>query len=175
MVIDEVMYHPATELGEEYIELYNPTASRIYLADVDGAWRLDGGVDYTFGTSTSVAPGGRLVVVGFDPAIETDRLDAFIAAYSAGPPATAVDIAGPWSGNLSNGGERLALKRPQAPDLPGDAISWIIVDEVIYADVPPWPESADGAGDVLQRIQGELHLSGNDPGNWRAAAPSPGR
>ena len=170
MVINEFMYHPATELEEEYIELYNPTASPIYLADVDGAWRLDGGVDYTFGMDTSVAAGGRLIVVGFDPAVETDRLDAFIAAYSA----AAVAIAGPWSGNLSNSGERLALKRPQAPDLPGDPISWIIVDEVIYADVPPWPESADGAGDVLQRIQPELHLSGNDPGNWRAAAPSPG-
>ncbi|MHC4170503.1 MAG: hypothetical protein ACYSWQ_26480, partial [Planctomycetota bacterium] len=106
-----------------------------------------------------------------DPAAEPDRLAAFIAAYDA----PGADVVGPWSGNLSNSSERLALKKPQTPDLPGDPISWVIADEVIYADVTPWPASADGAGDVLQRLQPELHLSGNDPGNWREATPSPGR
>jgi len=171
IVINEIMYHPTDDIDLEYVELYNPAASRIHLEDVDGSWRLDGAVDYTFGPNASIASGGKLVVVGFDPALDSEQLDIFIAVYDA----PGAHIVGPWSGNLSNGGERLALKRPQAPDLPGNPISWVILDEVVYADVPPWPASADGTGDTLQRIWPESGLSGNDPSNWQAAAPSPGR
>ncbi len=170
IVVNEIMYHPADDIDIEYIELYNPMDSLIHLGDADGLWRLDGAVDYTFPADTLIDAGSRLVVVGFDPIIDKDLLSAFVAAYDGADG----DIVGPWSGNLSNGGERLALERPGPPDETGNPTSWIIVDEVIYADVPPWPASADGAGDTLQRIQPELHLSGNDPGNWRAATPTPG-
>jgi hypothetical protein len=173
VVIDELMYHPV-EFNEEYIELYNPTAARIYLENAEGTWRLDGAVDYTFGASTSIRSRGRLIVVGFDPAVETSRLDAFIALYNTRSLTPGVDIFGPWSGNLSNSGERLALKRPLAPDQPGQSVCWVIVDEVIYADVPPWPETAEGTGEVLQRILADEYHSGNDPENWQVASPTPG-
>ena len=174
IMIDELMYNPANENDAEYIELYNPTANRIYLENPEGPWRLDGAVDFTFVNNTSIPAGGRLIVVGFDPYADTGLLAAFVTAYNTGPLTAGVDITGPWAGSLSNAGERLAIEMPQAADLPGDPVSWVIADEVIYADVSPWPETADGTGEVLQRIFADQYHSGNDPDNWQAASPTPG-
>jgi hypothetical protein len=173
IVIDEIMYHPANDTDAEYIEIYNPTTSRIYLVNPDGPWRLDGAVDYTFEGNTSIAAGSRLIVVGFDPYNETDLLAAFIAVYNTKSLTAGVDITGPWTGNLSNASERLALEMPQTPDVPDDPVSWVIVDEVIYADISPWPKTPDGDGDVLQRISADQYHSGNDPDNWQASSPTP--
>jgi hypothetical protein len=179
VVIDELMYHPAdanlSALGGcEYIELYNPTSSRVTLENAEGAWRLDGGVDYTFPSDTSISSYGRLIVVGFDPYAETSRLDAFMSAYSTGSLTAGEDILGPWSGNLSNAGERVALEKPLRSDQPGDLSLWVIVDEVIYGDYAPWPEAADGEGDSLHRIRASGSYCGNDPENWRSDEPTPG-
>ena len=174
IVIDEIMYHPANDTDQEYIELFNFTADLIYLENSEGPWRLDGAVDYTFESNTSIAAGGRIIIVGFDPTADTAQLNAFTTAYNTGPLTAGVDIVGPWSGNLSNSGERLALKMPQAPDSPGDPATWVNVDEVIYSDVSPWPTDADGTGAALQRIHAEKYHSGNDPEIWQAAPPNPG-
>ncbi|MEN6307538.1 MAG: hypothetical protein ABFD91_07255, partial [Anaerohalosphaeraceae bacterium] len=88
-----------------------------------------------------------------------------------------VNIFGPYSGALVNSGERLALVKPQDSDDPADptAISWIIVDECIYADGSPWPTEPDGTGEVLLRLNAsDPAASGNEPANWDNAAPSPG-
>jgi len=174
VMIDELMYHPANETDAEYIELYNPTASRIYLENSAGSWHLGGAVDFTFKGNTSIRSRGRLIVVGFDPYAEAGLLAAFIAAYNTGPLTAGVDITGPWAGSLSNAGERLAIEMPEAADLPGEPVSWVIADEVIYADVSPWPQTADGTGEVLQRIFADQYHSGNDPDDWQAASPTPG-
>jgi len=58
-------------------------------------------------------------------------------------------------------------------DLADFVTSWAVVDEVIYFDKAPWTPEPDGTGRVLQRIS--IHRSGNDPGNWQAADPTPGR
>ncbi|UCG58997.1 MAG: lamin tail domain-containing protein, partial [Phycisphaerales bacterium] len=172
--IHELMYHPV-DPNEEYVELHNPTAWAISLQNDAGQWRLDGGVEYVFPAGLSIPADGRLLVVGFDPQAEPERLAGFSAAYDTGALTPGVDIVGPWSGALSNRGERVALEKPEMPDQPGDSASWVIVDEVIYADVAPWPEPADGNGETLQRVHTDQYHSGNAPANWRSATPSPGR
>jgi hypothetical protein len=174
LAMDEIMYHPV-DVNDEYIELYNPTNEPIALDGPEGPWRLDGAVTYRFAPGRSVPAGGRLVIVGFDPVIDLSRGAAFAAAYGAGQLTADVDMVGPWSGSLSNRGERISLQKPQPGRPDGDAVVWAVVDEVVYGDVAPWPPQADGLGDALQRISADAAASGLDPANWRAAPPTPGR
>ncbi len=170
VVLSEFMPHPqdleggGNNLQDEFVELYNPLAVTVALANVTGAWRLDGEVSYVFSNGAVLAPGQRQVIVGFDPQAETNTLQAFRDRYDLG--AGPVAILGPWDGQLDNAGGRLALERPQAGDWPGDPINWVIVDEAIYFDRDPWTPLADGTGRSLQRI--DMEDSGNDPVNWFA-------
>ena len=81
------------------------------------------------------------------------------------------------SGSLGNGGDDLQLYSPVTKS------TYSLVDQVRYSDGShgsdfrdgrdPWPTASDGAGLALGRIS--LTGPGNDPGNWRAVEPSPGR
>jgi hypothetical protein len=177
IVISEIMFHPppldaitTDNLADEFIELFNTAATPVALFDTNGVWRLDGGVTFQFPPNIALAVGARLLVVSFDPA-DASALAAFRTRYGLEPGVT--QILGPYQGRLSNSSERLALERPQFPDLPGEPYSWIIVDELTYADQSPWPSQADGTGLSLHRL--DIPRSGNDPSNWQAAAPTPGR
>jgi hypothetical protein len=154
---------------DEYIEIFNPTAGTVSLFNTNGTWRLDGGATLDFPANTTLPAGGLLLLVNFDPATGTN-LAHFRSRYGLTNPA--VPILGPYSGKLGNRSDRLALERPQFPDLPGDDYSWVIVDEVIYGNQNPWPAAANAAGSALHRLA--PGQSGNDPANWTAAAPSPG-
>ena len=50
-------------------------------------------------------------------------------------------------------------------------IPHVVVDEVVYDDVAPWPD-ADGSGQSLQRD--DLDASGSLAVNWVADTPTPG-
>jgi len=171
VAISQIMYHPdETTTNEEYIELYNPTASAVNLYNATGTWRLNDGVTYTFPASISIPAGGHIVVIGFNPVVETTRLAAFNTAYGCSLVANST-IFGPWTGALSNSSERIALQTPQEAD---PEIWWIDVDEVIYGDYTPWPTEPDGTGTALGRVSFSASVSGNDPANWDSVTPSPG-
>ena len=173
IVINELMYHAPTLAGgipsAEYIELVNPTDGDVNLWNDGGPWRLDGGVEYLFPENTVIPAGGTLLVADFDPS------NAYYSAlfhedYSV--PGDSVQILGPYNGQLSDGGERIALERALPPETPDGGNSWVIIDEVIYFDRAPFPLESDGDGQSLHRQS--LTLSGNDPANWISDAPSPG-
>ena len=86
--------------------------------------------------------------------------DRFRAEHNL-PPET--PVVGPFNGKLSNGGERLALRLPQPPELDG-YVPYVDVDVVEYGISAPWPTAEEGM--ALQRI--EIGAYGNDPANWRA-------
>ena len=175
IVVGEIMYHPP-DTGpndntlDEYLELFNPTTGAVNFFNTNGAWRIDGGVSYTFPADTTLEAGGHMLIVNFDPA-DSMALTMFRDKY--GMTNSAVAFFGPYSGKLGNRSDRIAIEKPQYPDLPGDPYSWVIVDEVIYGNQTPWPTAANGAGASLQRTS--ISGSGNNPGSWAAAFPTPGR
>lgn len=163
VVINEIHYHPPTG-GVEFLELANLTDQPVPLYDPafpTNRWKLDG-VGFTFPSGATLPARGLLLLVASDPA-------AFRAQYAV---PTNVPIYGPYSGNLQNDGELLRLQHPGPPETNG-VVPLISTEEVRYRDKSPWPAAADGSGASLQRINGPAY--GNDPANWFAAAPSPGR
>ena len=60
-----------------------------------------------------------------------------------------------------------------APHPDAGFVPYILVEQVNYLDDAPWPSSADGGGDSLQRKHPAEY--GDDPVNWTAEAPTAGR
>jgi hypothetical protein len=181
VVISEIMYHPPDvagddNVGAEFIELHNAGPTNVSLfdpANPANAWRLRDAVDFDFPANTVILAGGRLLVVSFDPTTNAAALTAFRSQYGL---TNTVLVVGPYRGKLANNGESLRLLRPDTPRQPPtpDAgfVPYVLVEQVDYADAAPWPASADGFGDSLQRVSGSLY--GNEPANWLAAAADPG-
>lgn len=184
MVISEIFYHPPGWFRhgvardnrlDEFIELQNITDDPVPLYDVarpTNTWRLREAVSFEFPSGAVVPEGGRILVVGFDPA-DTLKLDGFRARN--GVPA-GVPIYGPFRGHLDNSHAVVELCRPDRPEPPGPPHFGLVpyprVEHVHYTDFAPWPVAADGVGPSLQRVLSSAY--GNDPVNWIAALPTPG-
>lgn len=160
IVINEIMYHPASNLpGDEYIELHNKGPHQIDL----GGWRFTAGVNYTFPSPTPL-PAGGYVVIAANPS-------AFTATYGS-----VSLLRGPWTGSLADGGETIRLQHPDAASADG----FSEVDQLDYGDDGDWGlrraetltgetgwnwfARHDGFGDSLELINPAL--SGNNGQNW---------
>ena len=182
VIISEIQYHPRDLAGgadndlDEFIELRNLTGAPVSLFNPlagGSPWRLRDAVDYTFPPGTTLQARETVLVVGFDPATNAAALSAFREAY--GP--VAVRLFGPWSGKLDNSSESIELVKPDnpvsEPGLDFGYVPSILVERVEYSERFPWPEDADGSGFSLMRDVGEDY--GDDPLNWFAWFPTPGR
>jgi len=181
IVINEIMYNPSWPVGGsytndqyEYIELHNISAEPVtlYRYDKGQPWKFTDGIDFTFPEDVPVTiPAGGYLLVVKEP-------EAFMWRY---PTVPVEKILGPYSGKLSNAGERLELSMPGDVDEFGTRY-YIRVDRVSYSDgfhpedcpggVDLWPTETNGGGKSLTRKTGADY--GNDPDNWTASAPSPG-
>lgn len=174
LVLNEIMYHPPTLLSSgsivldpEYIEIRNISNQSVNMFKDFGAdgihpWTITGGIDFSFSTSTMIPKHGYLIVVNFDPAVDTVKLDLFRNKYGL-PPTT--PIVGPFTGSLSNFSDTVRLRMPDTPE-PG-LVPAVAVDEVAYVDFGAWPTAADGLGASLERID-SFNVPGDVPSNWGA-------
>jgi hypothetical protein len=150
VVISEFMYHPP-DIGEppvnntvhEYIELHNITDAPVKLYDAgnpENTWKITSAVDFTFPADVTIPADGYILIIG------TSDVDGFRIKYGL---VDEIPIYGPWVGSLSNSGESIRLKKPDAPD--GLVVPYILVDRVDYTDSDPWPTGPDGNGYSLER------------------------
>jgi hypothetical protein len=145
--ITELMYHASSGNNYDYVEFYNVGETSLNLAGV----RLSDGIDFTF-DQMLLDPGQYVVVVR--------NLTAFQSTYGTG-----VNVAGEYSGNLSNGGERIVLSFP----LPLD----VAILRFEYSDT--WYPITDGDGSSLTVNDPFTHPAMlSEPESWHPAAPSPG-
>jgi hypothetical protein len=155
--ISELMYHPATaadgsvpgDPNAEFVELTHIGTTPINLALV----RFDQGIHFTF-PPLDLAPGQYVLLVA-------DKA-AFESVYGKG-----LNVAGEYSGSLSNGGERLRLC---------DALGEV-VEDFTYSD--DWYGITDGDGFSLTVKDVKAGPAGlSTAGAWRPSAHpggTPGR
>ena len=180
IVISEIMHTPPANLGAgatdmEFIELQNISAKWVPLFDIshpENTWRLRSGIQYDFPPNTRLDAGARILIVGFDPVSQPQVLSRFREHYQI---ENVTSIYGPYSGKLNNSGDRIVLKKPDAPQTAPDQnigkVPYVTVDAVYYGVGTPWPEPAVGSSESIQRT--DLGQFGNEPANWLSAAPTP--
>jgi hypothetical protein len=152
IALTEIMYHPPSDgLNTgfdsddfEFIELKNNGSAPVNLPGV----QLQGAAQFQFNSINSInmlGPGARLVLV--------KNRSAFISRYP-----NVTNIAGEYSGNLSNGGERIALFGPlQEP-----------IFDFHYADT--WQPTTDGNGPSLVLVDESVAPEKlEEPAQWKAS------
>jgi hypothetical protein len=175
-VISEIFYAPG--VGDvEFIEIANISGSTLSLYDDNTGgntannWQLDG-VTFTFpGVHPTIPTGGRVVI------IPQGEIEADFRALYAVPAGVAIyGGATGYTGSLRDGGEEIALLRPDKPDdVPnvGIVIPLIPVDAINYENSSPWPTAV---GKSIERI--DESAFGDEPQNWQtsyATVATPGQ
>jgi hypothetical protein len=143
LIVSEISYFPQPPHQDaEFIELTNLGPEAL---DLTGASFTEG-VDFSFPAGTTLAAGGRILVV--------ENIEAFEALHGPGHP-----IAGIFQDGtvLSNTGERLKL----------EAKDGSILLDFIYGTDFPWPASANGQGRSLVLVD---PANPQLPQSWRPSA-----
>ena len=145
LALTELMYHPPdvgiTNSDEfEFLELKNAGTNTLNLSGL-----VFSGFNFTFPNGTMLPPEQFFVLV------------RNATAFASKHPGVAIN--GIYTGRLDNGGEPIALSHP----LGGTIFS------VTYADVSPWPVTADGFGFSLVPINPGVTQAPDDGTKWRAS------
>ena len=179
IVINEVMYRPPDDFvndqfwdnsEDEYVELRNISDQPVELweeTNKDNVWTLRGGVDYEFPANTIVPPAGYVLLVNFDPTLDSNRTETFRTKFSI---SSNTPLFGPYRGKLSNNAGTLRVLKPGEPDEQTEPR--VLVDSLRYSDQSPWPVAPDGLGHSLQRLDSGKFA--NDFVNWGSAVPTAG-
>lgn len=183
VVINEIFYYPLTTSGstilenteEEFIELRNVSSNAVPFHDParpENSWKLAQAVDFTFPANAVLNPNAYAIVVSFDPSANSAALQDLRAKFQL--PGDAL-VFGPFAKHLNNSGETVELIAPGTPVPAGSPnagyIPYYVVDSVSYQKQAPWAPALNNTS--LQRDQSDLF--GDEPLNWYAAAPTPGR
>ena len=145
IVINELMYHPATP-DTEFVEIVNTATNTAY--DLS-SWRLNG-LEGIILPGTILQPGAFLVFV--------KNAEEFWRVYGS-----AIPVAGTFAGSFDQGGETIQLIKPGATPAQD-----VVIDQVTYDDDQPWPAGADGTGPSLQLI--DPTRDNNRVANWAAVS-----
>ena len=146
VVINEIMYHPLLP-DAQYLELQNTSTDLSF--DLSG-WQIPE-LSYTFPAGSLIGPRKFLVLAA--------NRATFISAYGPTP------IFDTFRTPLPEGGT-LTLVQPGS-----NAGEDVVVAQVRYEALPPWPAGADGLGSALQLV--DAHQDNWRVANW--AAPFPPR
>jgi hypothetical protein len=159
LVLAELMYHPphatAAELAAgfsnaddfEFVRLLNIGPTPVDLA----------GVRFTLGVTFDFTSGAFRYLSQGASALAVKNHEAFQLRYGHGCESL---IAGEYTGNFSNGGERVQLL----------ASNNVVLHDFTYGTSAPWPATADGDGPSLVLRQPWSNPNPAEPANWTASA-----
>jgi hypothetical protein len=165
--ITEIHYHPAGTTPE-FVEVSNTGGS----AEDLGNWTLRGDVDFDFPAGFMIDPAEEVVMVAFDPVLQSAQASSFRSQY--GVP-EGVRLIGPWSpaSTLGDPAGVVRLRRLVPPPAEEPAyVGLMVEDEVNYLATSPWPITAAGTGNSIRRSG--VRKQGSDPSAWVAGVPAPG-
>jgi hypothetical protein len=203
LAITEVMYNPISNNDDlEFIEILNRGTTTITLNETaTSGWRLRKEVDFpdvvsgsgpNFPANTMLAPGERLVILHFDPALPTNAAkktvfeNTYRVRLNGGAGTNPIIKAyGGYTATMSNNDGTIELQEKVlvGADASGNPVYDFVQREILqYEDGGDWPGRADGLGASLERVDPALYS--NDSESWRGSfeyngtpgtAPDPGK
>ncbi len=143
LVVSELYYNPPAAQGAaEYLEILNIGPDTVMV----GGTKFTVGITYTFPANLTLPPGGRAVIV--------ESSTTFSNLFPG------VTITGQYSGNLSNGGERLLWQ----------TASNATIKDFTYDDEGAWPLPPDGQGPSLVLVNPTANPNHGLATNWRSSS-----